>query len=340
MQANPNKRQKLNDLFHDVETVAHGHNKVYKRFRKVFEVLLEEASPTVWHADPDACIVETPLMDERLDEFKDTLVSSIVPLTGYTGIGKSTLIRHYFKSKGQIEIRDHTIIIPLFFNSRFNVESSLLTSLKAACHVIQTELNIAFDMEEFATFVYSNRPDLLFFDKSVPISLPKPELLATLLQKYPEGYYLQYLKYIRKNSPITQILIIVDDIESQEFGFQEMLLKQVFKAYKCLCNYPERPYTVNVLISLRPTTLKLLNKQTWYSAYPVQDPIEFENTICLEDLFRERFDYYVNHFKIKDSVENKDAWLQAYDILQNVAKKVSSHSQNGTSAKHGIECLI
>jgi len=58
-------RRKISEQFRDHSQSAHGHNKLYKRFRKIFDAMLDPPSIAIQTANPEAACVPMPALEER-----------------------------------------------------------------------------------------------------------------------------------------------------------------------------------------------------------------------------------------------------------------------------------
>src|SRR5438128_843527 len=74
-------------------------NSIYRKFRKIWQILLSAQSLAINHSRFDKFYAKTGMLGIHTYVFDSisSAVDSIVCLLGYTGIGKSTIIRRVFE---------------------------------------------------------------------------------------------------------------------------------------------------------------------------------------------------------------------------------------------------
>lgn len=109
-------------------------------------------------------------------------------------------------------------------------------------------------------------------------------------------YIITQLKYYLTNEkcPYERIMIILDDVESLPYQYQEQLILQYLRFYTCMRNLPDidmeikRNIYVNLLISVRPATYKLLKKAEAVSAYSITREIYKTESVDMKNILRKR----------------------------------------------------
>src|SRR6266478_7931402 len=71
-------------------------NSIYRKYRSIWQVLLNQQSLGIQHSRYDKYYVEMPGIHNELFDAVSSSRDSIRCLLGYTGIGKSTIIRRVF----------------------------------------------------------------------------------------------------------------------------------------------------------------------------------------------------------------------------------------------------
>src|SRR2546428_2077572 len=168
-------RVKINQYRRQQEHLPHGHNKIFKRFRPIFEAMLNPRSPAVEWNDPQAAYVPMGSIEEELEGFSKQIIDYVCVLTGYTGIGKSTVLRHFFETSGELALRGNALVVPMFLLDRFNVSDVVTRTLRSVRDLLTRRLEIPYDAGAFFDFVYTQRSDLLFFDPSVPVNATREQ---------------------------------------------------------------------------------------------------------------------------------------------------------------------
>lgn len=283
------------------------------------------------------------------EETKDSLQSiladpmdSVSVLVGYQGIGKSTDIRYSYQiinSAIRFDKKNKTIIFPSFFNGYVlghlsddkldtikELKTDISKRIASVCVAIEEEFL------ELPDEFYSERGQKDFYDflkGTNPKALVNNgcecrENMVDRLANAEQGDYYIYivtkLKYYLTSElcPYNRILIILDDVESLPYCYQEHLISQYLRFYTCIRNLPNLEFAkqvyINLLISVRPTTFKLLQKAQTLSAYSITREIYKTKSVDLSEYFSKKY------FFLKEEMR-KDEWEDSYNVLISLSDK-------------------
>lgn len=278
-------------------------------------------------------------------------MDSISVLVGYQGIGKSTDIRHSYQIMNEVPKYDsqrNTIIFPSFFKgfvlggelqNRSTNLSDIRLELSKKISVICEDLEEEFPdlMEEFTSELGKDR--FLKF-----IKLTNPKALMNILsvmhedrdKKISNAYINEYfiyivtkLKYYLLNSKCkyNRILVILDDIEAlPDELYQKQVISQYMRFYTCLRNLPqdeiEKEIYVNILISIRPVTYKLLQETKALPLNSFTREIYKTQSVDLKKYFNKKY------MKLPEEIRNQDEWKEAYSILAYLSDKFDKKYAN------------
>lgn len=279
-------------------------------------------------------------------------VDSITALIGYGGIGKSSDIRHSYQIMNnsiKLDRKNKTIIFPSFFKGNVPGEMSVNTTeiyndirlevskrIESVCQAIEEDLpDLADEFETdkgkdlFYKYIKYTNPKALA-DINTLGRKDRDEKIENAFKNDYFIYTVTKLKYYL-SSPLcnyNRILIILDDIESFSDQYQEMLILQYLRFCTCLRNFPDikinKKVYIKMLISLRPTTYKRLNKAKQALGYLNIKEIYKTQSISLSKYFTKKYANIPNDIKNN----NEDKYKEAYNILINLSEKFEDKYSN------------
>lgn len=275
-------------------------------------------------------------------------MDSVSVLVGYQGIGKSTDIRYSYQiinSAIKLDKKNNTIIFPSFYNGYIlgqlddqleifkEVKTDITKRIASVCVAIEEEFPELSDefyskdgQKHFYNFLKATNPKAMVKEGN-----QCRENMDDRLENAKQGDYFVYivtkLKYFlsRTSCSYNRILIILDDVESLPYHYQEHLILQYLRFYTCVRNLPDIELTkqvcVNLLISIRPTTFKLLQKVQTLSSYSITREIYKTKSVDLSEYFKRKYSF------LKEDLR-KDKWSDAYDILILLSDKFEKKYSN------------
>lgn len=306
--------------------VAQSPNDIYRKFQFQFSNLLNANEVVKNFGDFEEIYIPDPEFESQIDAFLTSFGSMAQFCVGYTGIGKTTSIRHCFQLgmgtapvlnvSSKLTQGKHIIIFPTFLNEYFPSEDksfNLYPRVSSVCTALENAhpelLDIYKTYEEiklFYNFIQNHVPYILETSEFITeiIESSKKEWIIKRLDSARKNFPFEYctikLKYyiLKKSDVYDRLVIILDDLETMPESFQEKVISDYLHLFDCMQNtdYPQDSnYRVNLLISLRPHTYRLFSNGIYgrmLSAYSFGSIIMKKCPVDLNLLFKKRFDYY------------------------------------------------
>lgn len=280
-------------------------------------------------------VLQKELQDQLTDFLSDNEFS-IAYLVGYTGVGKTTLLRNYFcvYDRNSV-IKNSNLIIYKSFQSD-NSSSMIPISTLVYRHInlvikniIKNEpINVPVEelFKGFYDYICKNKNEVLFsetlsvdnFNKFIDDSKYN-DVLEQLEKNDPLGYSLMLFKYILSlNSKIKSVVLIFDDIEKQSRKDQlEFISNIIPTVYSCL-SATESDCSIKVIVSLRNYLMRAINSRQ-SSASRIGAVKILKNTIpSLSKIIEKR----ANVFMEERKGAKKDSYAAALSELDVVFKKL------------------
>ncbi len=328
-----------------------GENDIYRKFKYQFDNLfIGEPMPT-----NDKTFEELYVTDENfensLNSFLNSIRNSMKFCVGYTGIGKTTSIRHCLNlgvsnvsrltTQSQRTPNKCIVVFPTFFDGARKKEPESLDiegRIAAVCTTLEEahpELRDVVRTEEgrrsFYVFIRKHTPRILEMknDLSLMNLSYDDEIKAKLKyaeKEHPFEYAANKLKYFIKckYSTYDRLVILLDDVETLPEKQQDLVIEAYLHLFECMNNtdFPDdSEYRINLLISIRPHTLRLYQKCEFNATLRrleafsiVTNTVLKKNAIDLSVLFKKRFDYYTK--SSNKEIGNKDSWDDCYRELE------------------------
>lgn len=337
---------------HVLVPIEAGENDIYRKFKFQFDNLLAaDEIPT-----SDDAFSQLYVKDEEferdIERFLKSFGNSMRFCVGYTGIGKTTSIRHCLNlgvsnvtrldSQSPSDPNKKMIVFPSFFDGTRSMKQeddpfNLTGRLSAVCtsleekhpelrDIIRTPVGIC----EFYKFLRKHTPRILELNDDFSLSTMsyEDEILARMKhaqKEYRFEYTANKLKYYIKckQDLYDRLVIILDDVETLPERQQDNVVEQYLHLFECLRNtdFPKDfSFCINLLISIRPHTLRMYQRCEYNAnfrrleAYPVAtNTVLKKQSVDLSLLFTKRFDYYTN--LSNKNIGNKETWKACYDEL-------------------------
>lgn len=319
MRTKPNNHRSASDHSHWT------HNDLYRRFRREFDLFLHGDTPCTDSNSWDECYVKNSNIEARLDYILDSGSDTIQFLIGRTGVGKSTLIRHKFRTGRKATIINDALIIPFSFDSMaINIndyEMKLGAIINAASRFLYKKFHIEYSDERLVEFIEEHSPDVAVRG-TTDITTSDSKLLDNLRKADEFSFTLEQFKYYFYSTSLSRVVLVVDDIESETQTIQEQVIESICRMYFCFRNQLNRKAKVNLLFSVRPVTEKLARKNKSINAYPFSRAIIIKKPIPLNELFRARMNYAISNIGT-EHIKNIDSWNDALEILESIVQSVS-----------------
>ncbi len=335
-------------------------NQIGKRFSRIFNTLTDPSYYTGTkygknfnrlNDDGTSKIYVYDPLEEELKKIHYSQNNEFKFLVGLTGMGKTTLLRNYFKiTDRDIKISDSDIIIYISFyyadllsdNPQKSIEKEIVKYLLRTVKKLLIEHKEIYTNSEkfwsdFYNFIISNKPTLLENDKIIPNSSFFDDVFNPLsydkiqekLKKTCENntleYYSSLIKYIlTKIQKAYNIFIIFDDIESKEEKFHKTTVELARHLHSCFSAIENPRITIKTIIALRAYTFRCnIGRQSQARRESIQhDTILKKNSVNLLDIFNKRFEEIEETQLTKVITKNIESYNQAKTQLYCVAKSL------------------
>lgn len=293
-----------------------GQSDLYHTFQRQFDYLLDTRKTVKTSQEFEETYVNDDEFEAQIENFRNSATSLARFCTGYTGVGKTTAIRHCFGLG--IDNEAHTnpakkeLIFPVFFQSDTmeNPQNfELYPCISAVCSKLEDkhqELRVLLKSQEgkkeFFDFMRRFSPYALeYVDPVDAMDMSDEELIRKKLhgayKHRPFEFFASRLKfYISKNyTHYQKLIIILDNLETFPEDFQKTIIGKFLKLQNCMQNtlYPANgAYAVHLLISIRPHTNRNLNNDRTLETFPTNEPtITKKKSADLALVFKKCFDY-------------------------------------------------
>lgn len=301
-------------------------NDIYRQFTDAFNTVFSAHPLSIDHSNGAAGYVPNKEIEERLSHFISSAHSHMNHFIGETGIGKSTYIRKVFGASTNPHIEGKTLFIPYYLNGKDitfdNFKSQFKDKLQAAYSLCRNTFSEIEDIDpgDICAFIKNHNaallePDDFFSDKS------DKELLEELIKKNAYAFYAEMLKYACEKTALDQVVIVYDDIEG--IVNPQVLFEYVAQACRfqtCFVNATDRSYSVCSIISMRPSTIRLLEETNWYHAFTPNDTLPIESPVGLAAIFEARLNYLVGK-DIGSKYKEPERILEALEVLNGLMNR-------------------
>lgn len=340
-------------------------NQIGRRFSKIFDVLL---NPGYYEGTKYAkyfnefddngkskIYVYDPL-EKELNKLIESEKNEMKYLVGLAGMGKTTLLRNFFKIKERDVIinKNHIVVYISFYYSHLSedspqnsIDKEITSYLSRAVSVIMSKNMDSFDCEKnfwinFYEYIDRNKPALLENESIIPSSsffsdLKKEELtyerklkkIQDVCSNRPIEYYSILIKYILtniKNTEIDSIIFIYDDIESKGEVFHKSVIETARHIYSCFSATEGNELLIKSIVSLRAYTFRCnVGRQSEARReFLKNNTILKKSTVDLHEIFEKRFEAIEEIESIKKISKNKDSYNAAKNQLQYVDTQLDS----------------
>ena len=320
---------------------------IYRKFEFQFNNLFNVGEIAKSDTEFEKMYIADEEFEANIDNFLRTFNSCTQFCIGYTGIGKTTSIRHCFNlgvsnvptltTPSRLTMGKRMIVFPTFLDGHMQPTEDnfdLPNRILAVCSALENahpELcdiyNSTDKLINFYEFIRNHTPHIL----EIPLDAwsqsksDENDHIKRRLDYASKHYSFDYcackLKYYisRQYDIYDRLVIILDDVETMPEGFQERIIMDYLHLFSAMqnTNYPlDSNFRINLLISLRPHTYRIFSngiRGRMLSAYPVGDVILKSRSVDLMHLFKNRFDYYTSI--APKPVGNQESWRVSYEEL-------------------------
>src|ERR1043166_4444472 len=299
---------------------------LYRAFKEPFDALMRRSSPGRDRSESEQFYVPVRDAEKALrSAIAGPGEKSIRCFTGFTGEGKSTVLRHTFEFNDVCIIKPELkrLIIPISFDSLLDKTDDNPAQHFSACfqyssRLIMQTYNVGYSDEELIDYIMRTRPTLLHRSPEArPESSPSALYESARRHDRPACEAI-LLKMLLAKVSLSEIVIIVDDIESLPYARQLDVVGYACGTLNCL-ERAQANYSVTLLIGCRESSRSLLRRESALSMYNFDPDICLNNDTALERLFDARLVILVRHI----ARENREKWDRAKEIVKTIAKLLS-----------------
>lgn len=309
---------------------------IYTKYKWQFNKLISCSGIRPGSKEEKQLYIQDADTESRLRDIYEDDADSLSFLIGFAGIGKSTVLRNFFNFGNSVisEVRDErAIIFPMSCNGKIlddketmedftNRIGSVCSFLERKIPQLQEWFSTTKGQHEFYEYINDTNPRILEhvpYDEQIyakQYELEEKKLYYAFVKER-FIFTVTKLKYYlgRKECYYNRLIVILDDVEPLPYAAQKNLIMQYVRFYECMRNvsedYSDKKYIINMLISIRPHTYRILNTERDFKAYYVTREIIKQDMVDLHELFSKKIEYYSKDI----SIENKDSWDIATKML-------------------------
>ncbi|MDR1734933.1 MAG: hypothetical protein LBR73_08660 [Oscillospiraceae bacterium] len=330
-----------------------GNNQIYLRFKPAFDILLSDrkkegtsqgtfyrsvnggvSSIYVEHDKQLTTANEWINYEEQIRRFIDEIGDRVKILIGYTGIGKTTLLRN------ALQMVDRDVYITakeLYIYISFHDGTMDMQNTFAAVHSVITK-KIGLAVTKLTGNASANADFYRFIEETSPDTLDALDDIHRAAAETEEAYHRRKLEALKtQGSPylydclrllytmdcaaqrFERVVFIYDDIESRDVVFHQPMISaaQAIHDYMKIDGRHTRCFYVKTLFVFRAYTTRQ-NQHRMEQAFrinPDTDYIIKENIPMIAQIFKSRFEEAIRRPECKFSDQNKDALQNAMDAL-------------------------
>ena len=339
-------------------------NQIGRKFSGIFEKLLDtdyyEGTPYGQHFkrinnDGTSKIYVQDPLEKKLKSFCELKNNAINYLVGFTGMGKTTLLRNFFKIQDRdVHLKDDTLIVYMsFYYASLNadypqvsVEGEVVKYLSRAIAKIGRAFPEAIQTDdtfwnELYNFIELNKPVTLqneditpefslseFFTPSQEKSIEqKRAQLSEACKKNKLEYYSNMLKYLlTKIGCVYNVYFIFDDIESKEAVFHRPVVEVARHLHSCFSCTNGKNIFVKTLVSLRAYTYRSnVDRQLEARREQIQKNTIFKReTVDLNEIFKSRFSELQETLGTEEKAKTKTSYENAVKQVNLVSNQINN----------------
>ena len=290
-------------------------------------------------------------IENSLQEFLDSPGDTEKFLIGFTGIGKTTLIKNYFRLNGRPpfytengDLITYLSVYTEIINTVDDLEQVFVMHLRSIVAILEDRSGFRFQVKgefiieninKFYEYAVNQKGQLVNDGSDLEEHANSNRLLLKRFEsKYPIDYYALLITYLLSiiNSacehPINKLVLIYDDIESQAPDLHLPFIAEAQKiAAKIRGTDASRSFSVKNLISLRNYTFRY-NYSRYADAmrsYP-EDVILKDSIPKMKDIFQSRFKVYYDNEEVRKTV-SEDRWKASIKVLDDAVNGLAAHAE-------------
>lgn len=337
-------RAKYNSIFS--KNVNTEKSYIEKYLGEEIETILNPDASSIHGISFDEIYVAMPTVEAKIMTLREHAPSDrCVFLTGVTGCGKTSVLRHAFHIEKSVHIQGTSLYIPVSFNhalivrNRENALDYFANIIKVACEILKEEIaksGRSIGDPEFFEFIKKVRHDDLQFNDNND-NLSSQAILQKLRSKNRIEYYSLQLKYyLTVLQRINHVVIVVDDIESIGYKNELTPVDIGLSLWTCLKRSPEdnllnalKTWSCCIIVSCRHYVYRMINSRLiehkyvvesgidsqTIESYPIDDEINISESVRLINIIEER----VQRLR---AIRSDKRWDDAWGVVNYILNQV------------------
>ena len=291
-------------------------------------------------------------IEKALNNVYHTAVDQDKFLIGFTGIGKTTLLKNCFKiiSANPFIDNNKSLIayISVYSDDMNNdqevdrvFEGFLVSIVECLKKYTDFDLSNSQNASDFYNFVKNYKSRLFNSDNLFSNEEPSPaEILNSLRKEKPVQFFSLLIKYLveiinNKTIIINQLILIFDDIESQRKDVHIPFISKAQNIVACLRTIDNRNFIVKSIISLRNYTFRYHHaRQAQAKRIPDEDVILKTTIPTMQDIFAKRFQVYYDNGDVSKTISDERSWALARETLESVVSNIADFGEMIASLAH------
>ncbi|MBC5745191.1 hypothetical protein FMM74_016840 [Lachnospiraceae bacterium MD308] len=340
-------------------------NQIGRKFSNIFKILLD---PNYYEGTPygkyfneinregHSSIYINDDLEVELKQIKECKNNEMKYLVGFTAIGKTTLLKNFFKVHNRdVLVDDENLIIYISFysadlladNPQQSVENEIVSYISRAINILLERKPEIIEDEslfwnDFYDYINKIKPTLLQSEDLIPDSSffssimkktneqKKQQLINTCKRKRTE-YHSSMLKFVLKHFPrIKNVIFIYDDIETKEAIFHRPLVEVAQHIHSCFSLLDNKESHVKTIVSLRAYTFRSnIDRQLEARRQCIEEStILKKKSVDIHDIFSVRFREIEKIEKQRENVKNLNSYIEAKKQLSLVEDKMAKSFGN------------
>lgn len=301
-------------------------NDLFRKFSQIFQEITSKEFNAFGMYHREAYISVAPDLEEKIVDLLNSPCDEIIPISGYTGVGKTYLLLYTLKKYYDIdEIKPN---FPYVFKTIGAQTSDLFIYCshedyhRSVLQDIPTLLMARLEVMRESLIKYSGQADVSVEELNQYINDTRPEI------KYYKQKDRKYFECVSKlimilhKNLIRNVIFIFDDLESLEEEKQHSMIDDFLSLFEMIKNGNKRDYVCKFIFSVRTTTFFNIYKQDFYNTHRHNACLHMRMVPFLKDIFEKRFNLIQKNKDLLEKAGNKDAWIEAKEILIRLANRV------------------
>lgn len=289
-----------------------------------------------------AYYIHQPNIEQKLDEFAQSPGDSEKFLIGFTGIGKTTLLKNYFKilDSNPFYAQDGSLIVYLsVYSDILENEDDLANVFSSCLWTVVEELEKIFpfswSIDEHIDSLYKfiAEKDARKFKEGKVFGEPpksKYELLTEFANNDQISFLAKLISFLLErinanDTLIPKIILLYDDIEAQDAELHIPFIKIAEKiSIKLRAATDKRSFAVKSLIALRNYTFRYnFGRQADAMRDYTEDVILKDQIPRMKDIFDKRFNVYYENEEVRNAITSEERWTTSVELLKNITLSIA-----------------